>query len=63
MNRVFRWLVRFFGFGLVLCAGYPLFLSIKGIDRRDYVSAILSCLVGWLIAQAGIELIRPESAE
>lgn len=58
-----RWLIRIAGFALVLAALYPFWHALAALDRREYVSAALSSVVGWLITQAGVEFLRPESAE
>ena len=63
MSRSRRWLIRFAGFALVLAALLPFWVALRALDRREYVGAALAVLVGWLLAQAGIELLRPESAE
>ena len=59
----FRYLLRFVGLGLVVLAAVPFWESLRALDRRDYVSSLLAGFVGWFIVQAGIELVRPESAE
>ena len=58
-----RWLIRVAGFALVAGAMYPFWTALQALDRREYVHAALSILVGWLITQAGVEFLRPESAE
>ncbi len=63
MSGPMRWLIRMAGFALVLAALYPFWHALVALDRREYVSAGLSAVVGWLITQAGVEFIRPESAE
>jgi hypothetical protein len=51
--------------GLLLLLGslYPYWECLRTLDRRDYVSAMLAGFVGWFLTQAGIELVRPETAE
>lgn len=63
MSGSFRWLIRIAGFALVFGALYPFWHSLVALDRREYVSAGLSAIVGWLVTQAGVEFLRPESAE
>jgi formate-dependent nitrite reductase membrane component NrfD len=58
-----RWLIRIAGFLLVLAALYPFWEALRALDRREYVAAALATLVGWLVTQAGVEFLRPESAE
>ncbi len=58
-----RWLVRVVGLGLLVGALVPFWQSLQALDHRDYVSSLLAGFVGWFVAQAGIELVRPESAE
>lgn len=45
------------------CALVPYWQSLRALDQRDYVSALLAAFVGWFISHAGLELVRPESAE
>ena len=63
MARSLRWLLRVGGFALVAGAAYPFLTALRMLDHRDYVGALLATLVGWLITQAGVEFLRPESAE
>ncbi len=63
MSRSLRWLVRVGGFGLVLGALVPFWVALRALDRREYVGAALATVVGWLLTQAGVEFLRPESAE
>jgi hypothetical protein len=58
-----RWLIRVTGFFLVLGSLYPFWRALTALDRHDWVSAILATIVGWLTAQAGVDFLRPESAE
>ena len=60
---VLRWVLRVLGVALMLGALYPYWEALRALDRRDYVSSLLAGFVGWIITQAGIELVRPESAE
>ena len=48
---------------LLLASLYPYWECLRTLDRRDYVSAMLAGFVGWFLTQAGIELVRPETAE
>ncbi len=63
MSAMFRWLIRVMGFVLIVLALYPFWRALTALDRREYVSAGLSAVVGWLLLQAGVEFVRPESAE
>lgn len=54
---------RALGIALMLAALYPYWECLRTLDRRDYVSAMLAGFVGWILTQAGIDLVRPESAE
>ncbi len=54
---------RVAGLLLVLASMYPYWECLRTLDRRDYVSAMLAGFVGWFLTQAGVELVRPESAE
>ncbi len=56
-------LTRLVGLALVLASMYPYWECLRTLDRRDYVSAMLAGFIGWILTQAGIELVRPESAE
>jgi len=56
---VSRWL----GLALIVVSLYPYWECLRTLDRRDYVSAMLAAFVGWFLTQAGIELVRPETAE
>lgn len=58
-----RTLGRLLGMLLLAAALWPCWESLRALDRRDYVSALLAAFVGWFMAQAGVELVRPESAE
>jgi hypothetical protein len=59
----FRWCVRGVGLALVVCALVPYWQALRALDQRDYVSALLAGFVGWFVSHAGLELVRPESAE
>jgi formate-dependent nitrite reductase membrane component NrfD len=63
MARPLRWLIRIAGFLLVLVSLYPYWEALRALDRREYVAAALAALIGWLVTQAGVEFLRPESAE
>jgi hypothetical protein len=54
---------RALGIVLLLAALYPYWECLRTLDKRDYVSAMLAGFVGWFLTQAGIELVRPETAE
>ncbi len=54
---------RGLGIALILASLYPYWECLRTLDRRDYVSAMLAGFIGWFITQAGIELVRPETAE
>lgn len=54
---------RALGLALVIASLYPYWECLRTLDRRDYVSAMLAGFVGWFLTQAGIELVRPETAE
>jgi hypothetical protein len=58
-----RLLVRFSGFALVLGAVYPFWEALRALAHREYVAAGIATAVGWLLTQAGVEFVRPESAE
>lgn len=63
MTGPLRWLIRLAGFVLVFAALYPYWQALQALDRREYVSALLATLVGWLVTQAGLEFLRPDGAE
>lgn len=54
---------RAIGIVLLLASLYPYWECLRTLDKRDYVSAMLAGFVGWFLTQAGIELVRPETAE
>ncbi len=54
---------RALGIALLLASLYPYWECLRTLDRRDYVSAMLAGFVGWFLTQAGVELVRPETAE
>jgi hypothetical protein len=56
-------LARVVGLCLILASLAPYWECLRTLDRRDYVSAMLAGFVGWFLTQAGIELVRPETAE
>jgi hypothetical protein len=56
-------LTRLLGLLLLVMSMYPFWECLRTLDRREYVSALLAVFVGWILCQAGIELVRPESAE
>jgi hypothetical protein len=61
-----RWsdgLVRATGFVLVAVSLVVFYRSLAAVDRREFVAALLGSIVGWLTLSAGVEFIRPESAE
>ncbi|MBI5513882.1 MAG: hypothetical protein HY909_08950 [Deltaproteobacteria bacterium] len=60
---LFRVLLRVLGLGLLLGALVPFWSALRALDQREYVSALLATFVGWFLVQAGVELLRPESAE
>ena len=55
--------MRVFGAALILGAMAPFWEALRSLDRREFVSSFLSVAVGWFVLQAGVELVRPESAE
>jgi hypothetical protein len=63
MRGPLRGLIRVAGFALVLGALYPFWRALRALDHRDYAAALLATLIGWLVTQAGVEFLRPESAE
>lgn len=63
MAIVFRWCVRGVGLALVVGALVPYWQALRALDQRDYVSALLAGFVGWFVSHAGLELVRPETAE
>jgi len=66
MDRLPRWLrsvIRLFGALLMLGAMEPFWEALRALDRREFVSSFLAAAVGWFVLQAGVELVRPESAE
>jgi uncharacterized membrane protein len=61
-----RWsdgLVRALGFVLVAVALAMFHRALAAVDRREFIAAILAAIVGWLTLGAGVEFVRPESAE
>jgi hypothetical protein len=61
-----RWsdgLVRALGFALVAVALAMFHKSLAAVDRREFIAAMLAAIVGWLTLGAGVDFIRPESAE
>ncbi len=61
-----RWsdsIVRALGFVLVAVALAMFYKALASVDRREFVASILAGIVGWLTLGAGVEFIRPESAE
>lgn len=61
-----RWsdgLVRATGFVLVAVSLVVFYRALSAVDRREFVAALLGSIVGWLTLGAGVEFIRPESAE
>jgi len=61
-----RWsdgFVRATGFALVAISLVVFFRALAAVDRREFVAAILGTIVGWLTLGAGVEFVRPESAE
>ena len=63
MGRAMRWVIRVAGFVLVVLSLYPFFRALQLLDRREYVAAALATVVGALTTRAGVEFLRPESAE
>ncbi|MBL8604059.1 MAG: hypothetical protein JNK72_19180 [Myxococcales bacterium] len=61
--RALRVLTRVGGAGLVLAALYPFYMALRALDRREFVSALLAVCIGWFVSQAGVELLRPDTAE
>ena len=61
--RVFRWGVRGVGLAMIVASLVPYWQALRSLDQRDYVSAMLAGFIGWFVSHAGIELVRPESAE
>ncbi len=41
----------------------PFWEALRALDLRKFVSSFLAVAVGWFVLQAGVELVRPESAE
>ncbi len=60
---LFRLLVRFVGIALLVAAMVPFVAVLRALEQREFVSALLATCVGWFLTQAGVELVRPESAE
>jgi hypothetical protein len=58
-----RTATRLAGFVLLGGALYPFLQALRWLDRREYVAAVVATVVGWLVCQSGVELLRPESAE
>jgi hypothetical protein len=58
-----RALIRMSGFVLVLGAVYPFWEALRALSHREYVAAGIASAVGWFLTQAGVEFLRPESAE
>jgi hypothetical protein len=54
---------RVLGIALLVASLYPYWECLRTLDRRDYVSAMLAGFIGWFLTQAGVELVRPETAE
>jgi hypothetical protein len=66
MDRLPRWLralTRLVGLLLMAGALAPFWEALRALDRREFVSSFLAAAVGWFVLQAGVELVRPESAE
>ncbi len=63
MQRLSRAILRGLGALLLLAGLYPFWEALRALDRREYVSAILAVCIGWFVLQAGVELVRPDSAE
>ena len=66
MDRLPRWLralTRLLGMLLMAGALAPFWEALRALDRREFVSSFLAVAVGWFVLQAGVELVRPESAE
>ena len=66
MDRLPRWLralTRLLGLLLMAGALAPFWEALRALDRRAVVSSFLAVAVGWFVLQAGVELVRPESAE
>ncbi len=61
--RMQRPIVRTVGLMLLVGSAWPFWEALRQLDRREFVAAAIAVLVGWLVTQAGIELVRPESAE
>jgi len=63
MQRFSRAMLRSLGGVLLLAGLYPFWEALRALDRREYVSAILAVCIGWFLLQAGVELLRPDTAE
>ncbi len=48
---------------MLLASLVPFWEALRALDHGDTVSSLLAGFVGWFVCQAGIELVRPESAE
>lgn len=55
--------MRATGFALVAVSLVVFYRALAAVDRREFVAAILGAIVGWLTLSAGVEFVRPESAE
>lgn len=56
-------MIRATGFFLVAIALVAFYRALASVDRREFVAAALAAIVGWLTLSAGVEFVRPESAE
>jgi hypothetical protein len=63
MQRLSRVILRGLGAAMLVGGLYPFWEGLRALDRREFVSAILAVCIGWFVTQAGVELVRPDTAE
>jgi len=63
MRRWIDGIVRATGLALVAVSLAVFYRALAAVDRRDFIAALLGTIVGWLTLGAGVEFVRPESAE
>ncbi len=63
MNRSLAGLIRFLGFALIAIALGIFFRALMSVDRREFLGGFLAIVVGWLCLSAGVEFLRPDTAE
>jgi hypothetical protein len=56
-------MIRAAGFALIAVSLAMFHRALGSLDRREILSCALATLIGWLTLSAGIEFVRPETAE